>query len=145
MEYKEEEELIEEEDNNITNSYYQDLSKEFFKELDVEVHKKYNTIFDKVADTGVTSFTYLVQLNEEILLKYGLNKDIDFEVVVYPNETKIKYLYKMVEMKPDNYWLRPTPYYEVTTIQMLRECIKQDAYTPDIKYLERGESELIKN
>ena len=136
---------IEEEDENITNSNNEYLMKEFVKELDIEVHKKYNSIFDIVADTGVTSFTYLVQLKEEILSKYGLNKDIDFEVVVYPNEAKIKYLYKMVEMKPDNYWSRPTPYHEVTTLQMLQECIKQDTCTPDIKYLERGESELNKN
>ena len=131
---------IEEEDENITNSNNEYLMKEFVKELDIEVHKKYNSIFDIVADTGVTSFTYLVQLKEEILSKYGLNKDIDFEVVVYPNEAKIKYLYKMVEMKPDNYWSRPTPYHEVTTLQMLQECIKQDTCTPDIKYLERGET-----
>ena len=133
---------IEKEDENIVNSDNQYLTKEFFKELDIEVHKKYNIIFDKVSDTGVTMFMYLVQLDEEILLKYDLNKDIDFEVVVYPNEAKIKYLYKFNEIKPDNYWSRPIPYYEVTTLQILRECIKQDTCTPDIKYLERGETNL---
>jgi hypothetical protein len=45
-------------------------------------------------------------------------------------------MYKGIPIKPVAYYNRPDNYREVPTLEILRECIKQDKYNPDIKHLE---------
>jgi len=141
----EKEEFLEEDmDEEIVDSNQRETCKEFFKELDILVQNKYKELINLVVDSGITSFNYIVELDNNNISKFNLNKDIEFEVSATPGEGKINYLYKRIKIEPKNYWSRPIPYYEVSTLQLLQECIKQDTYNPDIKYLERGETEFIK-
>lgn len=133
-----------ESEEDIINESNNELNHLFFKELDVLVQEKYRILVDLVCDSCITSFNYQIKPSEKFLNKFGLNTDVSFEIVTTPGYGKTKYLYKNIELKPDNYYLRPTPYYEVTTLQIIQEAIKQDKYNPDIKYLERGENLIIK-
>jgi hypothetical protein len=115
--------------------------KEFFRELNVLVQRDYKLLqkLSKTTSVDIISIRYRVILSEDILNEYGLNKDVEFFVDATCDGGKMSYHYKNIKVEANCYYLRPDDYYEVSTLRILQECIKQDTYEPDIKFLERGE------
>jgi len=126
----------------MTNS---ELNQQFTAELDVFVQRIWKEVFASITSKKVIGIQIIADTDEAFLKKYGLNEDIKFVINASPEGSKMDYYYKGGLMKPDNYWLRPDNYHEVTTLQMLQECIKQDKHTPDIKSLEDGLNEETEN
>ena len=56
------------------------------------------------------------------------------------NGVNVKFYFKNIQLQPDCYYIRPDDYHEVTVLEILKQCIEQGTHTPDIKFLERGES-----
>lgn len=119
------------------------MSEEFIKELNEIVQKNYHRVLDaiKELDVKVNGFSFLPEVPLEIKEKYGLNEDLTFMVGVSGDGGRTDYLYKGLIIEPDCYYVRPDDYHEVPLLTMLQEAIKQDTHNPDIKYLERGETE----
>ena len=118
--------------------------KEFTEELDVVVQAAYEEVrlALKNCKVKVMSLEYKVILEDNVLAKYKLNKDVGFIVDI--NEGKMIYTYQGRKLEPKCYYLRPDDYHEVTTLQILQQCVLQDTHKPDIKFLEEGKTELIK-
>jgi hypothetical protein len=118
--------------------------KEFLKELDLITQENYKKLFNALKDCPVKTYDlkFEVEITEEMKSKYGLDDNFRFFAVLGGYEgPKMEYDYKGIKLDPDCYWLRPDDYHEVSTLQILHECMKQDTYRPDIKFLERGEKE----
>ena len=115
----------------------------FFNELDTVVKRGWEEVTSHIKEciTNVISFEYVANLDKDIKLKYGLNDDIVFVIKIdsIRVEGETQYYYKGRKMEPICYYLRPDDYHEVSTLTMLRECIRQDTNKPDIMFLERGE------
>jgi len=117
---------------------------EFRDMFDNEVQSNWTKIMEliRASTVNVHRYDFSVDIDPDILNKFGLNKDIDFLICVTITGGKATYYYKGVEIEPDCYYVRPNDYHEVTTLQMLQEAIRQDTNKPDIKYLENGEKQL---
>jgi len=115
-------------------------NKMFFEELDKVTQDNYKEVVNALIkqNTKVYSFSYLIELNDDIILKYNLNNDIKFKCVVTPDSGSMEHYYKGRLVKPINLYIRPDNYCEVSTLTILQECIKQDRHDPDIRYLELG-------
>lgn len=120
-----------------------DVDKEFIGELDVVIKKEHSRILDSIVELGtVISFEFIIDIEDKE--KYGLNDDISFIVSANAyNNAKIKYCYDGVYIEPENYYLRPDDYHEVSILDILKESINQKTSKPDIKFLERGEKKLV--
>lgn len=111
-------------------------NEDFVKDLDLAVQHAWiavRELFEK-SPVKLANLQFFVDIDEVILNKHGLNKDVTF--VVDAAKQKMQYCYKSIPLQPDAYYLRPKDYQEVTTLQMLHEAIKQDTSAPDIKHLE---------
>ena len=108
---------------------------DFTEELSKYVESKSKEMVKFAEDSKLTilNIEVLVEVGEEFLAKWGLNKDIIFHL----RNHKCIYLYKNIEVDPDCYWLRPVDAKEVGTLAILKECIKQSTYRPSIKHLEK--------
>ena len=120
------------------------MTEEFIKALDTVVKKNYNKILDNIKewDIKINGFSFLPEMDLETKKRFSLNEDITFQVQITGGGGSTNYLYKGLIIEPDAYYLRPDDYHEVSTLTMLQEAIKQDTHNPDIKYLERGETEI---
>jgi len=117
-------------------------NKEFIVELDKETQILWKLLRKTISKTSIkiSGIQYLVELDDEILKKFGLNKDIKFIIDVRPTSGgETKYYYKNMELNPNAYYVRPDDYHEVSTLRILQESIAQDTHEPDIMHLERGE------
>lgn len=117
----------------------ENLNEQFINELN-EVNEKewekfYNALKDK--EIKLSTVRFVIEPDKEMLDKYGLNENITFiSNVRFTGEGKMEYYYKNLELDPECYYIRPDNYTEVTLLEILQECIKQDTNTPDIKQLE---------
>ena len=120
------------------------MYEEFIKALDVFVKKDYHQLIDDMKEwkTKLIKFSFIVETDKETKEKFGLNDDISFMVTINNQGGGVDYLYKGIPIAPKAYYLRPDDYHEVSTLRMIQEAIKQDKHNPDIKYLERGETEM---
>lgn len=119
-------------------------NKEFFEQIDKIVKREYESVLEAIVKTEVKvrSFSFDVAVDENLLKQYSLNKDIRLIAETVPDSISMRYLYKDMPLEPINYYLRPDDYHEVSTLQILEQCIAQDTHKPDIMFLERGEKEL---
>lgn len=107
-------------------------NKEFIVELDKEAQILWKLLRKTIGKTSIkiSRIQYLVELDDEILKKFGLNKDIKFIIDVRPaSGGKTKYYYKNMELNPKCYYVRPDDYHEVSTLRILQESIAQDTRT----------------
>lgn len=115
--------------------------KEFESELNekikIQVKKLDEFVFDK--ELKIHNVNFFVEPVDDVLSKYGLNNDISFMADYSPKGVNVKFYFKNIELKPECYYMRPDDYHEVTVLEILKQCIKQNTYKPDIKFLERGE------
>jgi hypothetical protein len=118
-----------------------DICKEFTKKLDVLAKAEWKKIYTciKPFNTIITSITFELIVDDNILAKYWLNKNIKFFLEVDSDGSKMAYYYNNMPINPECYYLRPDPYYDVSMLEILWQSIIQDTYEPDIKFLERGE------
>ena len=90
----------------------------------------------------ISKYTMLVDNDEskELLNKYlGENHNIDIYINFSLNEyegVKFEYRYKNIEIEPICHYVRPKESRFLTQLEVLRECIKQDKYNPDLRDLE---------
>lgn len=107
---------------------------DFTKELSKYTVSKLNKVAKVAESSGLKIFNIevLIEVGEEFLTKWGLDKDISFHL----RNNKCIYLYKNVEIDPDCYWLQPVDINKIGTHAILKECIKQSTYRPKIKHLE---------
>lgn len=114
---------------------------EFIVELDKKAQEEYCVVRKLIVKSQIkiVGIEYVVDMDTEILSKFGLNSDIRFVLKATPDDGKIIYYYKNIEVNPLNYYVRPIDYHEVSTLRILQECITQDTFKPNIRYLERGE------
>src|ERR1039458_1757224 len=96
---------------------------EFTEELDKIVQSTYKKIhlLLKDAKIDIMSLEYRVQLEDGILKKYGLTSDVGF--IVNVSDGAMIYTYKGIKLEPICYYLRPVDYHEVTTLQILQQCV----------------------
>ena len=109
----------------------------FIKELDIIIKRDYTEKFFAIIKDDAINSTTLNIFNDDIkkLFKdYNLGEHISIKLGV--PDCQVSYYYKGCKMEPICYWLRPDNYREVSIIEMLLECIKQDTHRPDIKHLE---------
>ena len=124
-------------------------NEEFVKELDIIVKDVWQQIIDRLAIGKeiaiITDVNFFIEDKrvKELLTKYELKADkFDIKMETSKNKyigNKCKYYYNEMEMKPVCHYIQPKDRREVTLLQMLRECEKQDTHTPDIKHLEEPE------
>lgn len=117
------------------------INQEFIEELDKLIQLEYKEVYKLTQESKlkILSLSYEIFLSDDVLLKFELNKDIRFIITMNSSKGGTKYLYKNIELKPINYYIRPDDYHEVSTLEILQQCILQDTYKPDIMFLERGE------
>jgi hypothetical protein len=112
--------------------------KEFFEALEaVNIYKEVLSHLSK-SPIEFLGFECQIDMSTELKESFGLNDSIKFSLKANPYVQKVKYYYNDIEIKPDCYYLRPKDYHPVSTLRALQECIAQDKYNPDIKYLEDG-------
>lgn len=88
----------------------------------------------------ITRVSTMLYFPPEFLKKWELNDFIMCEITFYGNNTTdSKFLYGGHEVQPDCYYMRPTPYTDVSLTRTLQECVKQETNKPDIKPIECGE------
>ena len=118
-----------------------ELVDEFRKELDKVIQAAWVKLGNVIVDTGVgiSRIDFHVNLDDETLLRFGLNNKISFIVNATPDVIKVEYYYNSTLIDPECLWMRPDNYQEVSDLTILKEAIKQDTYNPNIKHLERGE------
>lgn len=114
-------------------------NKEFFEQLDKISKEELNKLIKLIADTKITKFTFEISLPNDVLKKFWLSEDLLFLVDSTPTGCTMKYFYKNLPVEPINFYLRPDDYHEVSTLEILQQCIHQDTHKPDILFLERGE------
>ena len=117
------------------------MIKNFFADLDIDLNKKWDSIksFMSTSSIKFIKFKFVIDLDEEKILKYELNDDISFVADINPDYTcSILYYYRDIELDPNCYYIRPEKYHTVSTLSILHECIKQKTCRPDIKFLEDG-------
>ena len=118
-------------------------TKLFTNEVDAVVQSEWKKIIQIIQDANVKvlSLKFEIKLKDDILTRFGLNNYFRFVAEFNPGESKMLYLYKDMVLEPINYYLRPEDYHEVSLLEILHQCIVQDTYQPDIRFLERGEKE----
>lgn len=118
-----------------------ELEDKFRKELDKVIQAAWVKLGKVIDDTGVgvSRIDFHVNLDDETLLRFGLNNKISFIINATPDVTKVEYYYDSALIDPECLWTRPENYQELSDLTILKEAIKQDTYNPDIKHLERGE------
>ena len=90
----------------------------------------------------ILKYTMLVETDEskELLNNYlGENHNISVYINFSLNEyegVKFEYRYKNIEIEPIIHYVRPKESRFLTQLEVLRECIKQDKYNPDLRDLE---------
>ena len=90
----------------------------------------------------ISRYTMLVETDEskELLNNYlGENHNISVYIKFSLNEyegVKFEYRYKNIEIEPICHYVRPNNSRFLTQLEILRECIKQDKYNPDLRDLE---------
>ena len=90
----------------------------------------------------ISRYTMLVETDEskELLNNYlGENHNISVYINFSLNEyegVKFEYRYKNIEIEPICHYVRPKESRFLTQLEVLRECIKQDKYNPDLRDLE---------
>jgi hypothetical protein len=115
------------------------LNDEFIKELDnftVETWNNIKTDLKKFYDQLI-EIKLLIKVSDDFINKYNLNNDIIFICTINSStEGIMDYYYKGLKMAPICHYTQLSNHRDVTTIEMLLECIKQNTHTPDIKHLE---------
>ena len=90
----------------------------------------------------ISRYTMLVETDEskELLNNYlGEDHNISVYIKFSLNEyegVKFEYRYKNIEIEPIGHYVRPNNSRFLTQLEILRECIKQDKYNPDLRDLE---------
>ena len=90
----------------------------------------------------ISRYTMLVETDEskELLNNYlGENHNISVYINFSLNEyegVKFEYSYKNIQIDPIIHYVRPNNSRFLTQLEILRECIKQDKYNPDLRDLE---------
>jgi hypothetical protein len=112
---------------------------DFIEELGKYTESKLKNVVKVADNSGLKIFNIevLIEVSEEFLSKWGLDKDITFHL----RNNKCIYLYKNVEVNPDCYWLKPVDINKISTHAILKECIKQSTFRPKIKHLEVKEDD----
>jgi hypothetical protein len=115
------------------------LNDDFIKELDfftVETWNNIKTDLKKFYDQ-IIEIKLLIKVSDDFINKYNLNNDITFICTINsPHKGKMNYYYKELKLDPNCYYVQQSNHRDVTTIEMLLECIKQDTRTPNIQHLE---------
>lgn len=129
-----------------------ELEKKFFNELDSVVQIKWkDDIFPQVKLLNVISIAILIKDEKisQIFKKYigdNYNKIdvvLSVDTTCYLKESKILYVYNNMEVKPEGYYILPDNAKYASMIDILKECIKQDTYKPDIKHLQKPDIKLL--
>ena len=90
----------------------------------------------------ISRYTMLVETDEskELLNNYlGEDHNISVYIKFSLNEyegIKFVYRYKNIEIEPIGHYVRPNNSRFLTQLEILRECINQDKYNPDLRDLE---------
>ena len=90
----------------------------------------------------ISRYTMLVETDEskELLNNYlGEDHNISVYINFSLNEyegVKFEYRYKNIQIEPIGHYVRPNNSRFLTQLEILRECIKQDKYNPDLRDLE---------
>lgn len=90
----------------------------------------------------ISRYTMLVETDEskELLNNYlGEDHNISVYINFSLNEyegVRFEYRYKNIEIEPICHYVRPNNSRFLTQLEILRECIKQDKYNPDLRDLE---------
>lgn len=113
-------------------------NKKLFEELEKINQENYKKFIESLNshDLEILTVTFITKLNNELIEEFELNDDISFSCEITPEKGKMEYYYKGLKVEPDCYYLRPDNYREVSTLEILQECIKQDTHEPDIKKIE---------
>ena len=109
----------------------------FIKELNTIVQNLYSEKIRNLIKDGLLSFK--IKLNDtkinNLLNKYNLE---NFSIhIKLDYGLKTEYCYKDIDIKPKGYWILPNNSREPELLEILRECIMQDTYEPDITHLQR--------
>lgn len=90
----------------------------------------------------ISKYIMLVETDEskKLLDEYlGEGHNISIYINFSLNEyegVKFEYRYKNIEIEPIIHYVRPKDSRFLTQLEILRECIKQDKYNPDLRDLE---------
>lgn len=114
-------------------------NKEFFEQIDKISKEELTKLIKLIDGTQITKFTFKISLPNDVMNSFSLSEDLSFLVDSTPTDNKMKYYYKNLPIEPIHYYLRPDDYHEVSTLEMLQQCIHQDTHKPDITFLERGD------
>lgn len=110
--------------NNIYPLFAQKILVEGTFTLDEE---KINSILDKHLGEGA---------HKHIEVLYYVSK---YKYI----ENKVIYKYKHSEVQPVSFFIRPKDCLDITMTDILKECIKQDTYMPNIKHLQTMHKDVI--
>ena len=118
----------------------------FFAMLDVSMRADVETVIRAVSSAGcrLTAFTLLPYVTDESLAEFGLNSDIKITCTVNGMKVgQVEYFYKDMHVEPICHYIHSKEHKAVSTLTILRECIKQDTRQPDIMSLEAPDDTFV--
>lgn len=123
------------------------MKNNFKKDMDILVKEKVKEIIPIFQEYGI--YEAHVEVNadklDEILKKYFTKEEYDninvtLNINAIQNSCEVYFYYKKRRIESQGHYILPKNYKPVSTLEILKECIKQDTNTPDIKSLEMGEN-----
>lgn|GEM_PF-7106607 len=116
------------------------MSNEFLIKIDGALQKYWKDIlFPKVGELVLCELTVIIpdELLKSTLLESGLNSDIQIGLRLESQlSARARYFYKGSELEAKSNYILPENYITPNTLDILKECIKQDTHRPDIRHLE---------
>lgn len=113
------------------DSHFNDKCKEYVSDV-IKINQKHNL---EISEISVNLST--LEGLEEFYKKYDLNMDITphlhFSTI---DGFRMQWYYKGNKLYPQGHYILPSPYREPELLEILKECIKQDTHSPDIKELQ---------
>lgn len=115
------------------------LNSQFLTKLDEIIQKYWRDVLCSKLD-GLILYEFTIVIPEELtkllFAEFELNSDIQIGVHSKYATARTKCFYKNTEIEPKCYYIQPENCIQPTILDILRECIKQDTHTPNIKHLE---------
>ena len=114
------------------------IEEQFKTELDKIILDQYRVAYEKIVNLNikVLSLKLLIELNSEFLSKYNFDDKLKVIVKMTPDENpQAEFFYNDIKIEPEDYYLRPANYQEISLLRKIQEAYKQDTYKPDIKFL----------
>ena len=121
------------------------LNTEFITDIEVYAMHVWTTVQSSLKEVKscIVELSYTLTLPDDLYRKWDLTPALEFVMKSIGGDGRMVYYYRGREVRPDCYFLRPKGYQEVTTLQVLQECVKQDIHAPNIKSLELSVTEGV--